>query len=265
MAQHTIAGDPLLSTDIDLRQLLFSSVCPLTDEEESLPDLLRHHLNDNVQALAMKSWHRVLHQDLDPQKLRPFLGFRPAEIVRKTLSHTTQLARMIIRHPLRKHLKARFPFLNCRRINEGISSDRLYSNCTDFGFGFTSAHVFYGVKTTNIQVYGHRPGGDGFYNCYKDFCRDHGIPSTLLYDNAQEGKSDKVRDFNCEYLVRDEFSEVDNQQQNVVESGGIRWMKSAIHVLLDMTGAPAWTWFLAATYLADVHNHTWNAERNCIP
>ena len=42
-------------------------------------------------------------------------------------------------------------------------------------------------------------------------------------------------------------------------------MKSAIHVLLDMTGVSAWTWFLAATYLADVHNHTWNAERNCIP
>jgi hypothetical protein len=50
-----------------------------------------------------------------------------------------------------------------------------------------------------------------------------------------------------------------------VESGGIRWLKSAIHVLLDMTGAPAWTWFLAATYLADVHNHTWNNEREIIP
>ena len=73
VAQHTIAGDPLLSTDIDLRQLLFSSVCPLTDEEESLPDLLRHHLNDNVQALAMKSWHRVLHKDLDHKSSVPSL------------------------------------------------------------------------------------------------------------------------------------------------------------------------------------------------
>ena len=69
-------------------------------------------------------------------------------------------------------------------------------------------------------------------------------------------KSAKVREFNREYLVKDEFSEVDNQQQNVVESGGICWLKAAMHVLLNMTGAPAWTWFLAATYLADVHNHT---------
>jgi hypothetical protein len=68
-------------------------------------------------------------------------------------------------------------------------------------------------------------------------------------------KSSKVLDFNREHLIKDEFSEVENQQQNVVERGGIRWLKSAIHVLLGMTGAPAWTWFLAATYLADVYNH----------
>jgi hypothetical protein len=57
-------------------------------------------------------------------------------------------------------------------------------------------HVFYGMKTTNIQVYGHRPGGDGFFNCYRDFCRDHGVPSVLRRDNAQELKSNKVLDFN---------------------------------------------------------------------
>jgi len=263
---HTDADDPLLSTKIDLRRILFTNQqYHLTEEEESLPSNLLHKEDKTVQAFAMRSWHRVLHKDLDAQKLRPFLGFRPIDIVRKTLSNTTQMARLIIRYPFRKHVKARFPFLNTRRINEGISTDRLYANCTDSGFGYTSAHVFYGMKTTNIQVYGHRPGGDGFFNCYRDFCRDHGVPSVLRRDNAQELKSNKVLDFNREHLIRDEFSEVENQQQNVVESGGIRWLKSAIHVLLDMTGAPAWTWFLAATYLADVHNHTWNNEREFIP
>ena len=32
-----------------------------------------------------------------------------------------------------------------------------------------------------------------------------------------------------------------------------------------MTSAPTWTWFLAATYLADFHNYTWNAKHNFIP
>ena len=50
-----------------------------------------------------------------------------------------------------------------------------------------------------------------------------------------EMKSDKVLAFHREYLIKDEFSEVNNQQQNVVETGGIRWLKLATHVLLDMT------------------------------
>ena len=32
-----------------------------------------------------------------------------------------------------------------------------------------------------------------------------------------------------------------------------------------MTGAPSWTWFLAATYLSDIDNHTWKIERQFIP
>ena len=63
--------------------------------------------------------------------------------------------------------------------------------------------------------------GDGFINCYKDFSRDHGVPSTLQQDNAMEMKSEKVFAFNREYLIKDEFFEVNNQQQNVIETGGI--------------------------------------------
>jgi hypothetical protein len=158
---HTDAGDPILSTKIDLRRILFTNQqCHLTEEEEKLPLKLLHKEDRTAHAFAMKSWHRVLHKELDAQKLRAFLGLRPVDIVRKTLANTTQMARLIIRDPFRKHVKARFPFLNTRRINEGISTDRLFANCKDSGFGYTSAHVFYGMKTTNIQVYGHRPGGD---------------------------------------------------------------------------------------------------------
>ena len=95
------------------------------------------------------------------------------------------------------------------------------------------------MKSACINVYGHRPGGDGFFNCYKDFSRDHGVPSALRRDNAMEMKSEKVLAFQREYLIKDEFSEVNNQQQNVVETGGIQWLKSATHVLLDMTNVPA--------------------------
>jgi hypothetical protein len=137
---HTDADDPILSTKIDLRRILFTNQqCHLTEEEESLPSKLLHKEDKTVHAFAMKSWHRVLHKDLDAQKLRPFFGFRPIDIVRKKLSNTNQMARLIIRYPFRKHVKAHFLFLNTRRINEGIiSTDRLYANCTDSGFGYNS-------------------------------------------------------------------------------------------------------------------------------
>ena len=32
-----------------------------------------------------------------------------------------------------------------------------------------------------------------------------------------------------------------------------------------MTRTLKWTWFHAIVYLADVHNHTWNEEKQCIP
>ena len=77
--------------------------------------------------------------------------------------------------------------------------------------------------------------------------------------------SRKVINFNWEHLVKDVFSEAFHKHQNPVESGAMQWLKSALKKLLNMTGAPKWTWFYAIVYLADVHNHTWNQKKQCIP
>jgi hypothetical protein len=42
-----------------------------------------------------------------------YLGYRPVDIVRKTLENTSQLAKTILQFPMRRHVKARFPWLNC--------------------------------------------------------------------------------------------------------------------------------------------------------
>ena len=123
----------------------------MTPEETTLPSVLHPKVDRDIHSYAVKSWHRILHKDLDPQKLCPFIGFRPLEIVCKTLKNTTQLARLIIRYPMRTYIKARFPHLNNQRLQEGISTDRLYSNCADVGFGYTSAHVFLSVLQTILS------------------------------------------------------------------------------------------------------------------
>ena len=52
---------------------------------------------------ASSLWHRVIHQDIDPMHLRPYLGWRPVKVIKKTLNKTTQMARMITRAPMRRH------------------------------------------------------------------------------------------------------------------------------------------------------------------
>ena len=75
------------------------------------------------QILANATWHRVIHKNIDSNLLRPYLGWRSLSIVKKTLNKTTQMARMIIRQPLRHHVKARFPHMNVTGIDEPVSTD----------------------------------------------------------------------------------------------------------------------------------------------
>ena len=141
----------------------------------------------------------------------------------------------------------------------------LYSNTPDTQNGVTSAHVFLGQQTGYIHVYGHKGGGNGFLKCYQDFCRTQGCPSSLRRDNAQESKSSKVLGFNPEFLIKDEWSEPVNQQQNPVETGGIRWLKMSTSLLLDCTGAPNWSWLLVLRQLAQIHNLSWSQNLEGIP
>ena len=109
-----------------------------------------------------------------------------------------------------------------------VSLDRFYANIGDVENNVTCCHVFYGCTTGCINIEGHKKGKDGYWNAYMDFCHKEGVPSILARDNAQEQKSNKVTQFNWENLVQDCFSEVNNQQQNPVESGAIKWLKPTI-------------------------------------
>ena len=42
-----------------------------------------------------------------------YLGYQPIGIIRKTLENTTQLATTTLQFPMRWHIKAHFPWLNC--------------------------------------------------------------------------------------------------------------------------------------------------------
>ena len=52
---------------------------------------------------------------IDPYKVRPSLAWLPIDTIRHTLANTTQLASWSRALPLKRHLKARFHFLNLNR------------------------------------------------------------------------------------------------------------------------------------------------------
>ena len=103
-----------------------------------------------------------------------------------------------------------------------------------------------------MDGYGIKHSDKEFVRIYKDFLREQGAPSILRRDNAPAQVSEAVYEINREFVVKDQYSEPHNQHQNPVEGGAIKWLKGAVHGLLDFTGAPDQAWYFAAKYLMDV-------------
>ena len=115
--------------------------------------------------------------------------------------------------------------------------DTMFAGTTAIG-GFTCAQVLYGTTSRVINVYGMKSKSE-FPAVYADFLRNEGIPTVLHWDNAPEEQSQAVTTMNRKYLIKDEYSETDNQQQNPVELNAIKWLKKHVQLLLDRTNAPS--------------------------
>ena len=55
LESHTDAGDPILSTNIDLHQILFATAADLTPEETTLPSVLHPKVDREIHSYAVKS------------------------------------------------------------------------------------------------------------------------------------------------------------------------------------------------------------------
>ena len=119
-----------------------------------------------------------MHKDIDLELLRPYLGYRPLDIIKKTLHATTQMMKMIIRYPMQKHIKLRMPHLNVHRLEEVVSTDTMFSNCRSIYSNHTCAQVFFGLTSHVIDIYGMKSKGR-FPNSYHDFIRENGSRSIL--------------------------------------------------------------------------------------
>jgi hypothetical protein len=64
----------------------------------------------------------------DFEALRPFFGWLPIDLVKKTFGVTTQYACMPMKTVLKKHFKSPNPALNIHRRNEAVATNTVYSD-----------------------------------------------------------------------------------------------------------------------------------------
>jgi hypothetical protein len=94
------------------------------------------------------------------KKAPPYLGYRPLEVIRRTLEQMTQLARLTMDGNLTKHRQALYPVLNRRRLQEAVATDTFFARHKDVS-GANCAQVFYGITSHFMKVFGMSTESEG--------------------------------------------------------------------------------------------------------
>ncbi len=188
----------------------------------------------------------------DYEALRPFFGWKPVDVVKKTMAVTTQYASNVMRLPLRRHYKSRFPALRVRRLEEVYATDTYFSD-TPAHDGSTCVQLYCGRKSFFTSIFGMKTESQ-MPGTLLDFIRRWGAMQGLFSDNAKVQTSLAVRDILRQYCIEDMQSEPLQQNQNPAERR-IQEVKSMTNVVMDRTGAPTYLWLLCMTYCVYILNH----------
>jgi hypothetical protein len=205
----------------------------------------------------------VLPQEPDYGKLRPCFGWISMESIKKTLQHTTQLARTSTGTLLKQTYRAQNPALNIFRRNEAVATDEVFSDTPAIDCGETSCQIFVGVNTDVVDVYPLQSSRQ-FVNTLEDNVRFRGAPSKLVSDRAQVEISGRALELLRVYAISSWQSEPHLHHQNYAERK-IQQLKQMTNTIIDRTGAPPKVWLLCLMYVAYVLNHTWSDNIKNIP
>ena len=144
--------------------------------------------------------------------------------------------------------------MNVKRRDEPVATDTVYCNTPTIDNGSTSAQIFVATKTLVTDVYGMKTDKQ-FVNTLEDNIRKRGAMSKLISDRAQVEISKRVQYILRALFIDDWQSEPHRQHQNPAERR-YQTVKRGTNILLDRTGAPAYTWLLAMIYVCFVLNFT---------
>jgi hypothetical protein len=177
----------------------------------------------------------------DWDKLQACFGWKPIDRIKTTLLNTTQLAKNVIRLPMRQHFKTRYYDLNVRRLQEVYATDTLFSSEKSIE-GYNCAQLYAGKSSRLLALYGMRSENQ-MPETLEDFVREVGAPKGLLSDNAKSETSKEVKRIQRKYTIQDSQTEPHHPNQNYAERC-IQEVKGTTNLIMDRTGAAPALWFL---------------------
>ena len=191
----------------------------------------------------------------DYEQYRKCLGWKPEQVIKKTIEGTTQYASSTMRIPMRQRFKARNRSLFVRRLRETVATDTFFSS--EIGInGEQCAQLYVGKTSKLTDVFGMTTKSQ-MPETLQDFIRKWGAPDALLSDNAMEQSSRTVKRILREYGTMAMYTEPHHPNQNPAERR-IQDVKKMSNIMMDRTNTPADLWYLSVEYSAYLLNHLAN-------
>jgi len=195
----------------------------------------------------------------DYKRYQPFLGWKPLEVIKKTLTATTQWAAVSFSPPLKRHYKSRFLALNKPRLREMFCTDTWFGSTPAMG-GFTCAQLYYGVTSKFIALYPMTTESQG-PESLEDLCRDRGATVKLKNDRAQMdiGKTWTAicRKYNIEQCTMEAHMPWQSEAERYIQE-----VKRLVNLIMDRVGCPNCLWVMCSLYVVYLLNHVAHPDLN---
>ena len=188
---------------------------------------------------------------VSPDFLSKIWNIKP-DLAKKTINQTTQLYRKGADNDLSRQFSTNDRMLRYKRIDSQFFTDTFF--VTEKGKstrGNTCAQLFVSDKGF-VAIYPMKSKGD-YKEALHKFCKDVGVPSTLLVDPSGEQTSKKARKFCHQVGTTLKVLEESTQWANRAELY-IGLLKSSIAKDLSRTNCPMKLWDYCAERRARIHN-----------
>ena len=151
--------------------------------------------------------------------MRKYFGNVPADTVRRSFIHTTQIGTLPPSSHLQRQFKSSNPALNLHRRNEADATDQIFAKLPAMDGEETSTHIFIGHDSKITDLYKSKDNsGVEFLGAFQDRVCKRGVPIKLVANNAPMYRSWNVTKYLRDLVVSMWQCKTKYQNQNPAEN-----------------------------------------------